>query len=172
MFVENADGSVSLLTYDTTTYALALFNWKTDASIDFHFIKTLSKAEKFEFVGLYTLEEVVTKDNPETKDIDETNKDKVQYLFYIADSTAYKIEIARAVDINDGELVLSEYTQPIKLSSTSVNPSDGLLIPEVIGNFMFVYAADSDKNVYLNKIDVSITDSSDAKAAVEVLIKE
>lgn len=171
VFVENADGSVSLLTYDTKTYALALFNWETSASIDFHFIKTLSKAEKFEFVGLYTLEEVVIKDNPDTKDIDETNKDKVQYLFYIADSTAYKIEIARAVDIN-GELVLSEYTQPIKLSSTSVNPSDGLLIPEIIGNFMFVYAADKDKNVYLNKIDASITDSNDAKAAVEVLIKE
>ena len=122
----------------------------------------METAEAFEFVTLATIEEVVVEDDEDTADVDETKKEKVQVLIYIADGIAYKLEISR--ENAEGEMVRTTYAQPIKLSTSSVQASSGVLVAEVIGNYLYAHAQDSDKNIYLHQIDLTITDDSTKKA--------
>lgn len=169
VFMENADGSISILTC-TEESIIALYKWNNSHEIEYKEIAGITKAEKFEFVTVTTIEEVVVEDDEETTDVDETDKDFVQYAIYIADGAVYKIELARGETADTMEL--AEYSQAIKLTVTSVNMSSGLLVPEVIGNFLFIYAADDDKNVYLYKTDITIKVTDTVKKADQVSIKE
>lgn len=162
IFMENEDGSISLLSYNKDTYQVVVFTWKNGVEIENNTINVLSKAEKFEFVTLATIDEVVVEDDEETTDVDETKTEKVQFLVYIADSIIYKLEVAR--ENSQGKLELVKHTQPIKLSATKVESSNGLLIPEVIGNYLFVMAQDDNKIVYMHKIDMSVKETSTDKA--------
>ena len=161
IFMENADGSISLLSYNKDTYQLVVCKWENGVDIQNHTVNVLSKAENFEFVTLATIDEVVVEDKEDT-DEDETKTEKVQFLIYIHDGAIYKIEIAR--ENSSGDMVLSKYTEPVKLTTTTVQSSSGLIVPEVIGNYLFIYAQDDSKNVYMFKADISIKETSTKKA--------
>lgn len=182
IFMENEDGSISILSYNTDTFALAITTWK-NGNLTPHPITTLSGAEddKFSLVGLVIVDEEVEVPAEEPADPDagegegsepesqaeeepETKIEKVQYLIYVHNSKIYKIEIAR--ENAEGDMVLTKYPQPIKLTTSDVQAPEGLLVPEVIGNQLFVLAADDNKNVYMHVVDISITEDSEDKATL------
>ena len=174
VFVENEDNSISLLTYDPDTYQVVINKLVNGVVVpeEHHIINVLSKAEKFEFVTIATVDEVVVEDDEDTEDVDETETQRVKFLIYIADSVLYKLEISREETVGENkEFVLSKHTQPIKLTITKVQAASGLLVGEAIGNYMFVYGTDDDKNVYMYQVDLTITDDS-TKSATKIAINE
>lgn len=175
IFVENDDNSISLLTYDPDTYQVVINKIVNGVVVpeEHHIINVLSKAEKFEFVTIATVDEVVVEDDEETTDVDETETQRVKFLVYIADSTLYKLEISREEEVSadEKEFVLSKHTQPIKLSTTTVQAASGLLVAEAIGNYMFVYGTDDDKKVYMYQVDLTIKENA-TKAATKIAISE
>jgi len=175
IFMENEDGSISLLTYNKTTYALVVTKWIDGVEIMHHEVNILSgtKDDKFSFVGLTTLTEEIEyeEENPESGEMEtKTRNEKAQYLIYINNSTIYKIEIAR--EDEHGEMKLSKYTQPITLSTSDVEAPTGLLMPEVIGNNLFVLAKDKDKNIHMHVIDISVTENSTENATMVGVAEE
>ena len=144
IFMENEDGSISLLTYNTDTYALTIARWTEGGiKLDQQTIAVLSGStdDKFSLVGLVTLEEKVEDTSvtppatgegegsePEGQAEGEgegeeetpvpTKIEKAQYLIYINNNIIYKIEIAR--ENASGEMELSKYSQPQKLTTTKV----------------------------------------------------
>lgn len=164
IFMENEDGSISFLYYDKDTYQIAIPDWSVDENgqpeIHNKTISILNKADSFEFVGIATVDEVVVEDDKETEE-DETVTEEVKFLIYIDSGIAYKLEIARKVGNN---FVITEGTEPIKLSTTKVQSANGLIKAEAIGNYLFAMAEDDDKNIYMFKIDLSKKDDSTKKA--------
>ncbi len=156
IYMENADGSISVLTYDAS-FTITVKKWKDGIEIDHHTVNTLSGTtdDKFSFVGLVTVDE-------EVKDSDPVETEKVQYLIYVNNNVIYKLEIAR--ENAQGDMELSSYSQPIKLTTTKVQPANGTLIPEVIGNNVFALSEDSDKNIYMYVMDLSIDDDATEEA--------
>ena len=189
--MENEDGSISLLTYNTDTYALTITKWTAGGTkLDPHTIAVLSGSseDKFSLVGIVTLEETVEDTNaPQPGDEPESQADgedegesqepetptkieKAQYLIYINNSIIYKIEIAR--ENESGEMVLSNYSQPHKLTTTKVEDPAGLLVPEVIGNRLFVLAKDAvSQQVYMHIVDMTL-EPEDIEAATMVGVAE
>ncbi len=159
MQLKKSEGSISVLALTKQTdsaYYINIFEWTstTDGQDNLtEEIAFLSSAKDFSFIGLATLTEVVTEDDPETDGDDTVTKD-VLYAFFMESSIVYKIEIAEAVK-DSTDLNVSGYSEKIQLSATKVNTNDGLLVPEIIGDFMFILAADDDKNNYLYKVDVT-----------------
>lgn len=172
IFMENEDGSISFLYYDEDTYQIAIPDWKTDDNgqlqINNKTISILNKSESFEFVGIATVDEIVVEDDESTTDIDETVKEEVKFLIYIDSNIAYKLEIARKVG---DEFVITEGTEPIKLSATKIQTASGLIKAEAIGNYLFAMAEDDDKNIYMYKIDLTKKDDS-SKSATFIGVKE
>lgn len=172
IFMENKDGSISVLSYNTETYQIVVCRWVNGVEIENNTINVLSKSEAFEFVTLATIDEVVVEDNEATTDVDETETEKVQYLIYIDSGSLNKLEIAREVKNGQtSEMKLSKYSQPIKLTLTKVEASNGLLVAEAVGNFMFVFAQDDKKNVYMHKVDLTITDNSTKSAKIVAVVE-
>ena len=169
LFLENADGSISVLTYDSTAYNLNVITWKDEALQDKEpTIQEFTKDDKFEFVTTVTLtetEEVEEGDTPESHE--------VTYLIYINSKKLYKIEIAY-----DGKYVETAGAEPILLTNTEVVSATGLLVPEVVGDYIYVYSTDTDKNTYLYRTDVTIDvnvselEKDDDKKATFIGIKE
>ncbi len=160
IFMENEDGSISFLYYDNDTYQVAIPDWKLDEKgqpeINNKTISILNKSDSFEFVGIATVDEIVVEDDKETEE-DETETEEVKFLIYIDSGIAYKLEIARK---SGNTFVISEGTEPIKLSTTKIQSASGLIKAEAIGNYMFAMAEDDDKNIYMFKIDLSKKDDS------------
>ena len=177
IFMENEDGSISILSYNTETFALAITSWK-DGKLTSHPLTTLSGSDDdtFSLVGLVVVDEEVEvpeeegsgegEGEPEsqTEEEPETKIEKVKYVIYVHNSKIYKIEIAR--EDASGKMVLTKFTQPIKLTTSDVQAPDGLLVPEVVGDQLFVLAADDNKNVYMHVVDISITEDSGDKATI------
>ncbi len=162
----NEDGTISVLyfggTGDDATSEVAIVTWKNGTEIKYEEISVLDPPEKFEMVTVTTIDEVVTEDDKDT-DEDEFKTEKVQVLIYIADSIAYKLEIARE-DANHN-MVRSTYSDPVKLSTTKFDASTGLITPEVVGNYMFGIAVDDDTNQsYMFQVDLTGKDDSTHKA--------
>jgi hypothetical protein len=193
IFIENDDGSISVLYYDSDEYQVVVIKWIDGVELESTTINVLSKSESFAFVGVWTIEEAIATDaedeeneeNEESEDAEEDDAeenaddsdeevevktDTVKYLIYLDSNIAYKLEIER-----NG--VISEHSQPVKLSKTSVSSPEGTISPELIGNYLFALGNevnDSDKetgNVYLFKIDITISEDS-AEYAKMVGIEE
>ena len=191
--MENEDGSISLLTYNTDTFALTITKWTAGGTkLEPHTIAVLggSTDDKFSLVGIVTLEETVEDTTtpppidggePDSQDEGEgegesqepttpTKIEKAQYLIYINNGIIYKIEIAR--ENASGEMVLSNYSQPHKLTTTKVEDPTGLLVPEVIGNRLFVLAKDAvSQQVYMHIVDMTL-EPEDIEAATMVGVAE
>lgn len=172
IFVENDDGSISVLYYNNEEddYHIAVVNCVNGKEITTSITNILSESENFALVDLVTLEEVITEDDPETEDVDETVTETVKYLIYVEDGAVYKIEIER-------EGVLTNFAQPIKLTDTEVVDPTGILIPEVVGNYIYIFAEELDEDdkgtdkFYLYRADITI-DNDSTEYATLVGIKE
>lgn len=167
-------GSIAVLSLTKSTetaYYLDIFQWTStsdgpeDNSAQIGF---MSSAKDFAFIGLAELEEIVTEDDEDTTDVNEEVKRKVLYAFFMETNIVYKIEIAEVKDENTLNVSTSER---IKLSTSKANANDGLLVGEIVGNYLFILSEDKDKNDYLIKIDVTptknVTKASDKFALEE-----
>lgn len=170
IFIENKDGSISLL-YFNSAYCLCLDKW-TETSYIPKTINLLGESYKdLEFIGIVTLNEKVDSEDNADEGETEVQTDEVTYLLFINSKKVYKMEVMR-----NGEA--SEYAQPIKLSSTDVEVSSGLIIGEVVGNNLYVMAkrlGDDKKTtdfIYLHKIDITVTDDSEDKAELIGIIEK
>ena len=72
-------------------------------------------------------------------------------MIYINNKKLYKIEIAL-----DGNYSDSVFAEPIQLTNTEVTSATGLLVPEVVDNYVYIFALDSNKSTYLHRTDVTI----------------
>lgn len=175
VFMDNDDGSVTAIVFDTDSNEVKYL--KADESNKYEvnpiIINTLnisssssSSSSSISFVGLTTLtEELPKEDNSE-----ETIESKVTYLIYVYSNAVYKLEVMR-----DGEI--SSFADPIKLSKSTVSAPSGTLIPDVIGNNLYIFAKELNEkntetsNIYLYQVDLTIKDDSTDYATV-VAIKE
>lgn len=172
IFIENKDGSISVLYYyadkDKKIYQMGIVDCENGINPVNTLITPLNSSEAFELVGITVISEVITEDDEETTDVDETVKQNVQYVLYIDTKQVYKLEIAREVD---GKMVYSKYTEPIKLSTTEVVSAAGLLTAEVIGTNLYIMAAVDGKN-YMHTIDLTIDEEETIKKATMIGVKE
>lgn len=145
LFIENADGSISVLYYDSTAYNLNIITWKNDR-LEPVTIQEFSKDDKFEFVTIATFTET---EDPATEGADPVSH-QVTYLIYINTKKLYKIEIAF-----DGNYSDSVFAEPILLTNTEVTSASGLIIPEVIGDYVYVMAS-VDSKTYMHRTKVTI----------------
>ena len=122
-------------------------------------VDSLTKSSDFAFIGLHTLKEQTNKDDEEADPV----YDEVTYLFFVDSSTIYKIEVMR-----NG--LPSQYTTKVKLSTSTVSAPTNLLVPEIIGNYIYMFAKDVDEDnkdtefIYLFRADITIEDNSTDKA--------
>lgn len=120
-------------------------------------VDEITKSDDFAFIGLYNFKEQINDNN------DAPEYDEVTYLLYVDSSTIYKIEVLR-----NGEP--SQYTNKVKLSTSTVSAPSNLLIPEVIGEYVYIFAkqVDEDKNdtdfVYLFRAKITVNDDSKDRA--------
>ena len=172
IFVENSDGSISVLYYyadkDKSIYQLGIVDCENGINPVNTLITSLNKSEAFELIGTTIISEVITEDDEETTDVDETVKQNVQYVLYIDTKVVYKLEIAREVD---GEMVYSKYTEPVKLSTTEVISASGLITAEVIGTNLYIMAAVDGSN-YMHVIDLTIDENETLSKATMIGVKE
>lgn len=186
VFVENKDGSISILYFDTKTYQVVMLTWTNGTDIVNNTICELQKFTDFSFVTLATItEEVEVPLTPEELEEIENGKEegsegegsegepseptpttkkvqrKVEYIVYVADDYVYKLEIMREND--EGEMEVSTLTKPVKLSTTKVQDVSGMLVPEVIGNYLYIYVDELDSSnketghVYLYRMDMTLS---------------
>ncbi len=179
VFIENKDGSVSVLYYETKNYQVVILNWDYSDGVEIKSktICALEKFSNFSFIGLVTLEEDVKVPSTETTadegedsgedkvpDEEPTVKRKVTYVTYVADNYAYKLEVMREDD--NGEMQISVNTKPVKLSTTKVQDANGMLIPEVVGNYFYAFVNELDKDnketgkIYLYRLDMTLKENA------------
>lgn len=167
LFLENEDGSISVLYYDSTAYNLNIITWK-NSSLEPVTIQEFTKDDKFEFITTVTLTET-----EEAEEGEEAVSHEVTYLIYINTKKLYKIEIAL-----DGKYTDSVFAEPIQLTNTEPTSATGLLVPEVIDNYIYIFAVDTNKSTYLYRTDVTIKvnaselEEDDDKTASFVGIKD
>lgn len=116
------------------------------------------------FITLTTLKEKVENSDTESGDGEELT-DEVTYLIYRNNKKLYKLEFMR-----NGEV--SRANDPIQLSTTDFVGPSTLLVPEVVGNYLYAFAKELGKDgketdkVYLYRMDITITDDSKDKATL------
>ena len=149
-----SEGSIAILSLTKATdsaFYFNIFEW-TESSNSFKDnyaeIAVLKSAKDFSFIGLANVTETEKNEDSDTEESKE-----VLYAVFMESNIVYKIKIAEVVDANT--MKVSEYSTKIQLSKTAVNKNEGLLIPEIIGNYLFILSEDADKNDYLVKIDVT-----------------
>ena len=157
-----SEGSISVLALSKATESAFYFNvfeWTSSSNgpeDNMEEIAMMSTAKDFAFIGITTIEEIVTEDDEETTDVNEETKRKVLYALFMETSLVYKVEIAEYTE-TEGKLNVSGHSEKIQLSTSKPAANDGLLVPEIIGDYLFILSEDSDKNKYLYKVDTTIT---------------
>lgn len=171
IYMENSDGSISIIEYKAGSDNSYTIN-KIDVSRNYEpeskqitYGKT--KISKFTIAGLVKVNEIVK----EATETEEAQTEQVLYLVYVADNALYKLEIERAGVLNENAKA------PVKLTKSKIVEPSGLLLPEVVGNYVFAFANEIDDkeketgNVYLHKIDLTIKETSKTFSPV-LAIKE
>ena len=93
-------------------------------------------------------------------------------MIYINNKKLYKIEIAF-----DGDYSESVFAEPILLTNSEVSSATGLIVPEVIGDYIYVMSS-LDSKTYLHRTDITIEvnaselEEDDDKKATFIGIKE
>lgn len=169
----SSEGNIVVLTFDEDTKSFCIFEWQSSSTVisnNTTRIALLSSAEDFEFIGLANLEEI-TQEADEDKGIQE-EKGKFMYAVYQNDSMIYKVKIA---EINsDGSMNVLTHTEGdvVQLSKTEPADTTGKLVPEIIGNYLFVMSEDDDENDYLVKVDLTVTEDNSDEAEKFQLYEE
>lgn len=153
LFDEQADGSVSVVAYNSTSYQIVYIQKESGENVP-HTIINFGEETKVDFVGTTSLS--VDEINAEGNVV-ETNV--IEYLLYTvtddSDVSLFKIELKR-----NGEIVTSPNLELLISSDDGMVAMDGLVMPEVIGNNLFVmveYENDNKKSegVYLHFADIT-----------------
>ena len=98
-------------------------------------------------------------------------EDEVTYLIYIISNVVYKLEVMR-----NG--YVSTEAEQIKLSKSNVSAPSGKLVPEVVGNYLYIFAKEVDdknaetSNIYLHRVNIVETTEDSTDYATIVAIKE
>ena len=169
-----SEGSITVLTLTKSTdsaYYFNIFEWTNEGNSsndNYETIAIMSSSKEFSFIGITTMTEVITEAD-EDKGIEEETKD-VLYAVFMDSSIVYKIKIADYTSDSD-VLDVSGYSEKIKMSTTTVSATTGLLAPEIVGDYLFIMAADSDKNSYLYKVDLTLTENA-TKASDKFALEE
>jgi len=155
LFESLSTAGVSILAYNATSYEIVYI--QKEAGIDVpRRIIGFGEETDVDFVGTANITEV-EKDG----DGNVLSETEVEYLLYTVTAsskvTLYKIEVKRA-----GEVVTSPKLEVV-VDSDSMIAINGLVMPEVIGNNLFVVAKDEDENAYLHMIDLSKETGEDNK---------
>lgn len=160
-----SEGDITVLAFtefkDAKTYYFSIFQW-TDVKKDINHndLATISSATDFEFIGLSTVEEI-TKEADEENGIEE-EKEKFLCVLYRESSKVYKLKIASISEDNPDEMQLMKKAR-VQLSGSTLTATTGLLLPEAIGNYLFIMSEDDKKNSYLMKVDLSVTKNNTDK---------
>lgn len=169
--LEKSEGDIVIIGFNETGKEISLSQWSTESGHDINFTAVTTftdEVSSFEFIGTAILEEVVTEDDKDTDENEEV-KAKFLYVLYKNSSTLYKAKLAKLND--DGTMNLDIYNSCVKLSGSTLSDTTGILVPEVIGNYLFIMAQDDDKNNYLIKVDLTaketVSDKSDFFAMIE-----
>ena len=189
--MENSDGTISSVCFDDETNEIIVFMADSNNAQDVKgtVINTItlttsssssssSTTTNLSFVGLVTLNEEIETSGDENNDSEssdgeeevEPQTEEVTYLIYVDTNTVYKIEIMRAGEI-------SKFNDPVKLSKSSVSAPSGYLVPETIGNYLYIFAKEvkdskETDNIYLSRIDLTIENDSDEYATFIGVVEE
>ena len=180
IFVENSDGTTSLLYLDPESYELWIMDRDASGSKTYTLLNKFTKPsssgssgsqeDTFAMVGLTTINETIEEDNPATEDVDETKTANITYLVVISNSLLYKVEVAREVD---GVKTHSESADIIQLSKTKfVMPTtSSLIVPEIIDKYVYAMAKELDEKdketgkTYLYRVDISVKETTKTLAS-------
>lgn len=177
IFLENEDGTISLLYYNSTTTLLTIVSWNTNVSGNSYALTYSRKdlcllGESPTFLTTTTLSETtVVQDADESAGTPEQTKtEQVTYLIYTSSSIVYKLELYRKTE--SGELVYPNDAEAYstQLSETTVEDVSGLLVAEAMGDYLYIYAkrtdedGDSTEFVYLHRIDLTTSEFSDLES--------
>ena len=169
-----SQGNLCVLYFDSDNKYFVIFEWKrTGSPVEDNstIISYVDSATSFSFIGLTTLEEIVTEDDEATEENEEVKRN-VLFAIFSESSYVYKIEIAEVVDANN--LNVTQYSERVKMSTTKISDASGLLVPEVVGNYAFVIAKESeddDAKEYLYQVDLTPTENV-TKEATKISIDE
>ena len=154
LFEENGDG-VSIIAYNSTSFEIVYIQKESGIDVP-HRIIGFGESTDVDFVGTAVISE-----NEVDGDGNVVSSTEVEYLLYTVTAsskiTLYKIEIKRA-----GEIVTSPKLEVVVDSDVMI-AMNGLVMPEVIGNNLFVVAKDEDENAYMHFIDLSKEANDDNK---------
>lgn len=156
-----SEGDITVLSFtefkDAKTYYFSLFQWVDGREDKHEDLATISSATDFEFIGLTIVEEV-TQEADEDEGIEE-EKGKFLCVLYRESSKVYKLKIASIDESNSNEMQILRKAR-VQVSGSKLTATTGLLLPEAIGNYLFILSEDSDKNNYLVKVDLAVTENN------------
>ena len=162
-------GNVCVLYISNETFYFMIMDWTSGHELPAEKITSLHDVKDVVLYAIAQVEEIVVEDDKETTDVNEEEKRTVLFAIYSVESVMYKVEIAEVKDENT--LVISHWTNPIQRASTKIATVTGLMVPEVIGEYLFIMSEDTNKNVYMYKIALNEKESS-SKAATLINLEE
>jgi hypothetical protein len=164
-------GNVCVLYISDETFYFMIMDWTSGHELPAEKVTQLHDVKEVVLHEIAFVEEVVVEDDESTEDENEEVKRTVLFAIYSVENVMYKVEIAEVKDAATGTLEISHWTNPIQLASTKMAATTGLLVPEVIGEYLFMMAEDKDKNVYMYKLDLS-KEESNSKEATKFWLEE
>ena len=160
-----SEGAITVLALneveDADSY-FSVFQW-TDVNkpINHTTVSRIAKVTEFGFLGLEIVEEITEEDDDSTDENEEV-KEKFLCAIYKDSNKVYKVHIAKLEDDSANSMSVAIHSEKIKLSDSTLTATTGTLLPETIGNFLFVLS-ETDKISYLIKVDLSATENVSAK---------
>ena len=161
------EGSVIILYFDSDNANsdnanLSIFQWQENGSnieINYTDIATISSTKDFEFIGITRIEEITKEDDEKTTEVNEEEKKTFLSVLYKNSSKVYKIRIGEVLEDNTIKIYQPSDvgSSPVKLSDSTLSATNGIFIPEVIDNNLYILAQVDDKNDYLIKVDLTPT---------------
>ena len=163
-----SEGEITVFAFneikDSDSY-FSLFQWKdVNSPINHTTVSRTTKVTEFEFLGFDIVEEITEEDDKDTDENEEV-KEKFLCAFYKESSKIYKVHIAKLDDGNANSMSVTIHAEKVKLSDSTLTATTGTLLPESIGNFMFILS-ETDKISYLIKVDLSVTETVTTKTDI------
>jgi len=146
MFNELSDGNISIIAYNSTSKQIVYIENEQNIR---HTIIGFDEDKDMDFVGVSVVKEALEANEGEDPEYDE-----VEYLLYTitesSKTTLYKAEVKR-----NGVVSADQNVKVVISDSDGMIAINGLIMPEVVGNNVFVIANDKDKNAYMHYLDLS-----------------
>lgn len=170
-----SEGDIVVLSFndEEDAYYFSIFQWNKEGNgfEDNHTnISLLSSAKDFEFIGLITTEEIVVEDDETTEDVNEEQKSKFLTVLFKESDTLYKLRIAEVDEDNADEMKITIHSEKVQLSGSTLADTTGILLPETIGNYLFILSEDDE--TYLIKVDTTITESNEDESGLFAIVEE